>query len=137
MVARFCDNGELESISVDSRYRRKSTRKVTLKALIEFMRNRNISFEGFGTDIEAQKVILGQLTGEFKNLIAKTKKQSGVLANFKGLPNNLLYVVHNLDPLESLQGVSEDKRRVMIFQRLIEVMEHHIRVRGLIAKAKK
>ena len=97
------------------------------------MKEKGIPLEKLDGDICAQKWILSQQTLELKKMIEKARKRSGVLSGFKGLSTALLDVIRNLDPLSSLQGVSEDKKRVIIFQALVEVMERHIKLRGAIA----
>lgn len=137
IVAKMFDRDEIEGELVPSKYRRNSTRRIPLKALVEFMKRRRIPFDGFDGDIDAQKWILCQQTAEFKKMTEKAKKRSGVLFGFKGLPNALLDIVHNLDPLDNLHGVSEDRQRAAIFKKLIEVMELHVKLRGRIATSKK
>ena len=137
VVARIFDKGEMDGHLVESKFQRRSHRRVPLKNLFEFMRKHKISLDGFNGDINAQKWILCQQTSEFKKMIEKARKHSGVLSGFKGLPNAILDVVRNLDPLDNLSGASEDRQRAVIFKKLIEVMERHIILRGRIATSKK
>lgn len=137
VVARMFDRGEMDGHLVESKFQRRSHRRIPLKNLFEFMREHKLSLDGFDGDICAQKYILCQQTSEFKKMIEKARKRSGVLAGFKGLPNALLDVARNLDPLDNLSGVSEDRQRAVIFKKLIEVMERHIILRGRIATSKK
>jgi hypothetical protein len=137
-VAKLVDSDDLEGKMVDSKYCRRRTRRIPLRVLLKFMVEQNISFDGFDDgDIEAQKAVLCHRISELEAMIEKARRRSGVFFGFKGLPGALLDVVHNLDPLNNLRGVSEDRRRAWIFKELVEVMERHIYLRGRIATSKK
>ena len=137
VVARLIDSGQIDGYLKPVTWQRHTQRVVSLKSLLEFIKEHKISFDGFTGDIDAQKWILCHQTAEFKKIVEKARKRSGVLFGFKSLPSALLDVVHNLDPLDNLQGISEDRQRVVIFKKLIEVMEGHIILRGRIATSKK
>ena len=136
IAAKLIDNGELDGHLKPVTWERRTYRIVSLKSLLDFMQRRNIPLDGLAQEIDVQKLILSQQTAEFKKMIERSRKHSGVLSGFKGLSDALLEVVRNLDPLDNLNGVSEDRRRVVIFKKLIEVMESHINLRGRIATSK-
>lgn len=137
VVAKLIDSGKIDGHSKPITWQRCTYRIVPLKSLIEFMQRSGIPFDRLDGDIAAQKWILCHKTAEFKKMIEKARKRSGVLSGFKGLSDALLDVMKNLDPLDNLSGVSEDRRRAQIFEKLVEAMKCHIRLRGLIATSKK
>jgi len=134
VVARMFDRDQIGGELVQSRYQRQTTRRIPLRSLMEFMIEHDIPYDDF---VDAQKWILCQTTQEFKKMLEKARKRSGVLSGFGGLVNGMLDVVRNLDPLTNLSGLSEDRRRIAIFEKMVEVMKQHVRVRCKIAKSKK
>jgi hypothetical protein len=138
IVAKLFDDGEIKGDLVHSKYHRQTTRRVSLRELCEFMKAREIPFNGFDGDVCAQKWILDHLTLELREMLHYSKKRSGVFnRGNNGLANGLLHLIDNLDPLDKLTGTSEDRQRLVILKKLIEVMARHIELRGTIASAKK
>lgn len=135
-VARLIDSDQLQGYLKPITWQRRTHRLVSLKSLIEYMRQYKIPFDGFADDIDAQRWILCHQTTEIKKMIEKAGRRSGVLSGLKGLAGNLLEVVHNLDPLDNLQGASEDRLRAEIFGKLAEVINRNVGVRSLIARPK-
>lgn len=132
VVARMFDYGEIDGELVQSQFGRRSTRRIPLKSLIKYMQKNKICLKRLSVDTES----LINKTSELEKLLERSGKR-GVFSPFNGLSERLMDMVKNLDPITSLSGVSEDKRRVANLKRLIAVMELHISIRKQIAKPPK
>ena len=136
VVVRLFDQGHINGYQVASRYQRRTDRLIPAKNLVSFMKERNISMDKLDDDNSAQRIILDHQITELRNLLAKSKKRSGVFFGFKGLVDSLLDVIGNLEPLDSTFGISEDKKRAIILRETAEVIEKHIKLRYRIAVSK-
>lgn len=130
-VADLIDEEALKGRSIDGRHGNgsRSYRVVSFHDLAEYIEKHG--------NITAKRWLLAQKTETLKKAIARESGRSGVLHIFKGLPDALLTLIANLDPLESLNGTSEDKSRLAIVKKLADVMDRHIKLRHALAKSKK
>ena len=132
-VSRLFDQGHIDGYQVQSRYQRRTDRRIPAKSLIDFMKKNDISTDKLVDDIVAQEAILHHQTAELRALLVKSKKRSGVFFGFKKLVDSLLDVINNLDPIDNTFGVSEDRKRAKILQKTARIIEKHIELRCRIA----
>jgi len=88
-------------------------------------------------DIHAQILILECQKTELKALIRREGKPGGVFYGFKRLSPALLEVLQDMEPLDNLRTASEDRRRSEIFDRIVRIMERHMRLQNRVVKSKK
>lgn len=142
-VARLIDSDKLPGKMVDSSLKRKRTRVVRLTDLFDFMIANGIPLSGFDGEFDRlngdacpKKFILKHRKAELRALIEREGKQGGVFCGFKGLSSSLIEVLSAMEPLDNLSGASEDRKRMLILEELIQVMTCHRKLQNRIVRVK-
>lgn len=127
-VAQLIDTGTLKGRHINGRdgSASRSYRVVSHSCLAKYIEEHG--------GIRARKWLLARKTERFVELVKEETLLSGVLRDLRPLAGGILMMVKNLDPLDEMTGVSEDKKRIEVLRQLIDLMDRHVKLRGLIAK---
>ena len=134
-VAKLFDNGEINGHIQESKYKRRSHRRISLKSLIGFMIKNGISFDTFGKDQAAQKAILCRLTADLEASIAKAKKRGDIFLKIGQDSDKFAEIIGILGSLENVRDVARNIAWAKVLRRMAEAIEQHTKM--CIANSKK
>ncbi|KKP92715.1 MAG: Response regulator receiver protein [Parcubacteria group bacterium GW2011_GWA1_36_12] len=127
-VANLFDNGKINGHLKESKFQRRSHRRIPVKDLIEFMLKHDISFEKLEDDPVAQKVILCHKSAELKELIARAKKFGDLFLKIKQSSDEIIEIIGVLGSLEDVRGIARNNSWAKVFRKMADVIEQHTRV---------
>lgn len=136
-IAELFDRGEINGHMQESKLKRRSHRRISVKSLIDFMERERIPFDELANDSAAQKAILCRKVAELKTFIARAKKLGDILKKIGQSPATLLEIVdiEALGSLENVRGIARNNAWAKVLRKMAEVIEQHTRV--CIANSKK
>ena len=136
-VAKLFDKGEINGHIKDSKYHRRSHRRIPPRDLVDFMIRKGIPFDGLDGDVAVQKAILCRRAEELKEAIAKAKKRGDIFLRIDQSADVLLEIarIEALGSLEDLRGIARNNCWAKVFRKVAELIEQHTRV--CIANSKK
>ena len=135
-MARLLESDVIPGFYLDSKYQRRRTWRIRVEDLVDYMLKNKIPLDGFSDDIDAQKCIIARQAEDLKKAIGISGRR-GVLSRFRNASLALVEIISALDPLDSLDGLSEDRKRATILTKVADFMRRHNRLRGKIAAQKK
>jgi len=136
-VAQLFDRGEINGHIQESKLKRRSHRRISIRSLIDFMEKEKIPFDELANDSAAQKVILCRKTAELRAFIIRAKKLGNILKKV-GLSQDTLLQIVDIDTLgsfENVHGITRNNAWAKVLRKMAEVIEQHTKV--CIANSKK
>ena len=134
-VAKLIDEKKLNGHLKESKFQRRSHRRVSVRDLIEFMLKHGIAFDKLGSDAAAQKMILCHRVAELKDFIAKARKRGDIFLKVNQSSDILTGIFEQLGSLEDVHGITRNNSWAKVFRKMAEVIEQHTMV--CIANSKK
>jgi len=134
-VAELFDNGEINGHMHESKFKRRSHRRISLKSLVEFMIKNGISFDALGKDQSAQKMILCHMAAELRESIVKAKKRGDIFLKIGQDSDKFAEIIGTLGTLENVYGVARNISWAKVLRRMAEAIEQHTKM--CIANSKK
>jgi len=129
IVADLVDQGEIVGQYANSRLGRKTIRKISHKALIDFMAKRNISFDRLPVgNVCAQKIALSFLLWKMEDVVVKAKKRGDLLKKAGFSSTIFLGVFEALGSQETVQDTTRNNAWAKTFRLCAELIEQHTRV---------
>lgn len=127
-VAKLVDDGKINGHLKESKYRRRSYRRIPLRDLIEFMLKRGISFDKLDNDAPAQKMILCHKVAELRDSITKAKKRGDIFLKACQSTDIFMDIFTQLGSLEDVRGIARNNSWAKVFRRMAEAIEQHTKV---------
>jgi hypothetical protein len=129
-IAELFDRGEINGHVQESKLKRRSHRRISVRSLIDFMEREKIPFDELENDPAAQKVILCRKLAELRAFIARAKKLGDILKKIGQSPNTLLKIVdiEALGSFENVHGIARNNAWAKVLRKMAEVIEQHTRV---------
>lgn len=134
-VAKLIDIGYLDGHIKESRYQRRSHRRVSVRDLIEFMLKHGIAFDELDDDAAAQKTILCRKVSELKDSIAKARKRGDIFLKVHRSSDILMDIFEQLGSLEDVRGITRNNSWAKVFEAMAALIKQHTKV--CIANSKK
>ena len=127
-VAKFFDDGRINGHLKESKFQRRSHRRIPMKDLIEFMIKNGISLDKLENDAPAQKMILCHRAAELKELLAKAKKRGDLFLKINQSSDEIIEIIGMLGSLEDVRGIARNNSWAKVFRKMADVIEQHTRV---------
>jgi len=127
-VAKLIDEKKLNGHLKESKFQRRSHRRVSVRDLIEFMLKHGIAFDKLDNDAAAQKVILCHRAEELKEAIAKAKKRGDIFLKAHQSSDIFMEIFEQLGSLEDAFGTARNNSWAKVFRKMAEVIEQHTKV---------
>lgn len=134
-VAKMVDRGEIDGHMVESKLQRRSTRRIPLRALVEFMISRKISANNVDGEVDVHRALWRRQVDLLEEAIDKAKKRGDLFLKIGSSADILLEICKNLGSLENLKGVARKNSWAKVFRAMAETIEQH--TRACIAHSKK
>jgi len=129
-IAELFDRGEINGHIQESKLKRRSHRRISVRSLIDFMEREKIPFDELANDSAAQKAILCRKIAELKAFIARAKKLGNILKKI-GLPSDTLLEIVDIEALgsfENVRGTARNNAWAKVLRKMAEIIEQHTRV---------
>lgn len=127
-VAKLFDDGKINGHLKESKFQRRSHRRIATKDLIEFMLENRIHFDKLDNDPAAQKAILCHRVAELREFIAKAKKRGDLFLKVNQSSDVFIEIIRTLGSLEDVRGIARNNSWAKVFRKMADVIEQHTKV---------
>jgi len=126
---KLLDGDGVEVEFIESKYQRRSTRRIHLKNLIRLMIEHGFSFDGFDADdADAQKAILCHYFVKLRKKITGAKKRGDIFIKI-GLSSDVLEeLLKHLGSFDNMRGTVRNHLWAGAFRAMADILEQHARV---------
>jgi len=127
---RLLDKSGVEICFVESRYKRQTTRRVSPKALIEFMAKYKFCFDQIPPeDITAHRALLSYRYWQLQDLIEKAKKRGDIFRKINKSPDIFHAIFYDgLGSRKDPGTIEKNRLWARVFYDIADLIEYHTKV---------